>query len=714
MLFASLSACSVLAGCGGGGEEGGEASTLSSYLPVFGAPAPVLIEVLTGGLLLGQDVADLASNLLATPQYENSRAGIDWIRQNFDPGVPANATNHPLQTSGAVVAHAAGYTGKGKIIAFTDEYFSDTHEVFAGKTVNIVSNGAPLVDDGTGNLVPNTHGISVASVAAGRSATHIGTAPDANIIFGTWDEASMAQFGLQAYNDGAVAWNNSWGYSGAGLSPTVFDSVFLIGAGPEYLASLEFYSSKGVVVFAVSNDSLRNATLMDGLPVFRNTLEAGWLAVANGVPTMIGSTITNVRLLSNSCWEAARWCLVADGSWRAANDDGTGYGVMTGSSFAAPQVSGALAILSEAFSDATPHELRVRLLASADDGFFTPDATVELAAGFFKGYSVIYGHGFLDIEAALRPIGKVAMALPDGGKVSTAAPVLKTGVAFGDAVQQSLLGTEVAVKDALSASFAMPADALTAGARPSARTTTLMARTLGADLRAERLAAPMALSDPFASLSGPILGLTGPEGVHATVLLPQDGSQAQGVALSQTLTDGPTRVDIGLKLARDDGGLMSLDGDSADMASVTFGLMQELAGGAFMALSGEIGMTDLGGSTALGNPGSAGFDAVKVTFGQRGLFTEADRFTIGVGMPVAVASGRTDLTLPVYGKEGASFRNVAIDLAPEDRQLDIELGYQTAFSDKVEMKLAFVHSESFGNRAGATESGGLVAFTFRF
>jgi hypothetical protein len=187
-----------------------------------------------------------------------------------------------------------------------------------------------------------------------------------------------------------------------------------------------------------------------------------------------------------------------------------------------------------------------------------------------------------------------------------------------------------------------------------------------------------------------------------------------GVALSQALTEGPTRVDVGLKLSRDDGGLMSLDGDGADMASITIGLTQDLAGGAFLALSGEIGLTDLGGATALGDPGSAGFDAVKVTFGRTGIFTAADRFTIGVGMPVAITSGKTDLRLPIYGKEGASLRNVAVDLAPEDRQLDLELGYLTALGDGLEMKLALVHSDSFGNRSGATESGGLIAFTFRF
>jgi subtilase-type serine protease len=718
-LFASLSCSAILVGCGGG--EDGETATSSStspnsYLPGFLAPPPLLIDVLTNGFLLGQDVADLANNLLATPQYDNSRASIPWIRLTIDSSVPTTATNHPLQTSGAAVAHAAGYTGKGKLIAFSDLYFADSHEVFAGKTVDVLTNGARLVDDGTGQLVPYTHGISVASVAAGRSADHIGIAPDANMMFGTWDEGSMAQLGQRAFTDGAVAWNNSWEYRGVRLDQTAFDTIFGDSAGQEYLSALDLYGSTGVVVFAVSNDRLRNATLMDGLPVLRNALEAGWLAVANGVPTMNGDTVSEVHLLSNSCWEAARWCLVADGSWRAASDEADGYRFMTGSSFAAPQVSAALAILSEAFTGAglTPHELRVRLLASADDGFFTPDATVELAEGFFKGYSITYGHGFLDIEAALRPIGQLSMATATGAKVPAGAPVLKTGAAFGDAVEQSLSGTDVAVKDALSASFAMPAKSLTTGALPPARAGTLLAKTFGADLRAERLAAPMALSDPFAAQSGRVMGLSGPYGTRATILLPQEGSQTMGVALSQALTDGPTRVDLGLKLARDDGGLMSMNGDSADMASVTLGLTQDLAGGAFLALSGEFGMTDLGGETALGNPDRARFDAVKVTVGQNGVLGKEDRLSLGLGMPVAIASGRTDLTLPVYSKQGTSFRKVPVDLAPEDRQVDLEVGYQAALSELLEMKLSLVHSDSFGNRAGVTDSGGLVAFTFRY
>ena len=364
----------------------------------------------------------------------------------------------------------------------------------------------------------------------------------------------------------------------------------------------------------------------------------------------------------------------------------------------------------------SPHDLRVRLLASAEDDFFTADDTVELADGYFKGYSVTYGHGFLDIEAALRPIGPTAMSLAEGRSVSTDAPVLRTGSGFGDAVERSLAGTNVAVRDVLSANFSMPAEALTMGARPGSQAGKLLAKSVTGNLRGERLAAPSALADPFAAFTGPVLTLFAPDGgATASVLVPQNGAGSMGFSLAQALTEGSTRVDLGLKLARDDGQIMSLDGDeSAAMASVTLGITQDLGAGAFVALSGEMGITDLGGDTALGAPGSARFDAVKLTAGRSGVFRAGDRLSVGVGMPVAVASGETNLTLPVLRQGASAFESVAVDLAPQNRQTDFEVTYLTALSEGLEMKLSMIHSDDFGNRAGVTDTGGAIAFTFRF
>jgi hypothetical protein len=261
----------------------------------------------------------------------------------------------------------------------------------------------------------------------------------------------------------------------------------------------------------------------------------------------------------------------------------------------------------------------------------------------------------------------------------------------------------------------MPAAALTVGARPASLATTLMATGLGRDLAADRKAAPSALAVPFPSLAGPVLSLATTDGLNAAILVPLDPSAPLGLSLARALTDGPTRVDLGVKLVRDPGGMMSLDGEGAvGMASITLGVTQDLGGGAFLALSGEIGMTDLGGQTALGDTGSARFDALRLTAGQGGVFTSGDRLSVGLAMPVAIASGETRLTLPVMRAGLSAFESVALDLAPDNRQVDLEVTYQTALADRVEMRLSLVHSDDVGNRAGVSDTGGALAFTFRF
>ncbi len=702
-LMLSLSSLALLTACGGGGEDGID---VLAYLSPHDAPAPVAITVLNGGFNFSLTIVQDTANLLATAKYQNTTVGIEWLQQFFDPNVPDTAIQDPLRTSGAVVAHAAGITGDGELIAISDEHISPTHESIAGR-VTVISN-----DPG------GEHGTTVASVAAGNSASFVGTAPDADILFGSYnDDQDLADLGLEALSRGAVAWNNSWGYTTLGLDQNGLDGAFNYGqAGQNYLAALDAYSAQGVVVFAVDNATREHATLMDGLPFLRPGLEAGWLAAANGVPTFSGSTVTGVHLISNACWEAARWCLIADGTWNAATGGGSAYEPTTGSSFAAPQISGALALLAEAFPSLTPHQLRIRLLASAEDDFFIPDATVELATGFNKGYSITYGHGFLDIEAALKPIGPTTLSLAEGRTVSTDAPVLVTGTAFGDAVRVSLQDTDIAVRDALAASFSMPGEALASSASLGGQAGTLLAKSLRGNLAMERTATPAAVTDTFAAFSGPVMSMTTADGgASAEVLVPEGGSGSAGVSFTQALTDGPTRVDLGIKVARDDGQLMSLDGDNAAlMASFSLGLRQDLGAGAFLALSGEVGVTDLGGSTEFGNTGSAQFNAVKLTAGMDDFLTKGDRLSVGIGMPVAIASGETVLNLPVIREGASAFDQVSLDLAPEDRQIDVDFSYQAEISDGLEMKLSLIRSENYGNRASETDTSGAWAFTFRF
>ena len=73
----------------------------------------------------------------------------------------------------------------------------------------------------------------------------------------------------------------------------------------------------------------------------------------------------------------------------------------------APQVSGMVALLSQAFPSHTPAQLTDRLLASANNAWFSPSGNTTFTthgASIKHGYNNEWGHGVPDLEAALSPI----------------------------------------------------------------------------------------------------------------------------------------------------------------------------------------------------------------------------------------------------------------------------------------------------------------------
>ena len=124
---------------------------------------------------------------------------------------------------------------------------------------------------------------------------------------------------------------------------------------------------------------------------------AGW-AIAVG---MLEQTQDVARSISNRCGTVRRWCIFAPGD-RIYTTDGTytstarGFHTITGTSFATAHVSGAMAAVWAAFPDKTGKEIVQRILDTArqvDTVNGNYDATT--------GTSPIYGHGALDLGAAL-------------------------------------------------------------------------------------------------------------------------------------------------------------------------------------------------------------------------------------------------------------------------------------------------------------------------
>ena len=146
-----------------------------------------------------------------------------------------------------------------------------------------------------------------------------------------------------------------------------------------------------------------------------------------------GSDISNASesdfsLKGNKCGSAKEYCIVADG-WQLnvggyINSGTSVYPTQkSGSSLTAPMVSGGIALLSQAFPNHTPEQLTDRLLASANNSWFTPEGNTTFTThgnGIKHGFHSTWGHGVPDFYAALKPItsnANPAMTLYTGDSI---------------------------------------------------------------------------------------------------------------------------------------------------------------------------------------------------------------------------------------------------------------------------------------------------------
>lgn len=98
---------------------------------------------------------------------------------------------------------------------------------------------------------------------------------------------------------------------------------------------------------------------------------------------------------SNACGVTKNYCITAPGA-----DINAGKSNVNGTSFAAPIVSAAIAVIREAFPYMTSPEITQLLFETARD----------LGA---PGIDDIYGHGMLDLERATRPVGVALVPISD-------------------------------------------------------------------------------------------------------------------------------------------------------------------------------------------------------------------------------------------------------------------------------------------------------------
>jgi len=700
----STAICLFLSGCGGG--SGGSASTITTSAITF------LAETITGGNFSADALTafrvesfaayeDAAQILRESDIYQRQK--IRWSERNG-----TSYESYSLASARIEYAHAIGLTGAGQIISIVDDGFLTTHQSYANR-----------IEGGNAGSAAS-HGTSVASVAAGNSTYMIGVAPGATIQPGLFNTArSRADATDLARTTGAVVQNNSWGFSDFKANTTDFERLFVQSDNSIYLTALQRYTQNGVVVFAADNIRTNSvAGLMEALPAFVPELEAGWLAVISGVPQFDSERILSAQRRSAPCLEAARWCIAADGTWRAATSTSdTSYDLRVGTSFAAPMVSGAIALLAEAFPNLTPHDLRARLIASADNGFegFTASGTLEVVpgSGFFHDYSTEWGHGFLDVRAALLPIGTPVAVLADGTTQSADEPLITGGGATGDAVARSLASTPILVTDLLGGDFTMPGAALSATAAPPPISEQLWYSMFGDAPRSGLLQA-YGGANLTMHHDGLELALLAPEAGGAAGIRGTDPAMA--AFIGQNLQAAGGEVFVGLNVTRDDGTILpGIGGSTSTLAALELAYRRDVGRDGFFEVGGTFGMSPSERGPALSDRSAVQFNAFKVEAGQNSVLRRGDRISLGLSLPVAVTSGGAEIALPVSRSDGlVEHRSVGIDYAPQDREINVSLTYDTPVGRNAAIFVGAIHAANHGNISGQHDTAALLGFRMAF
>jgi hypothetical protein len=307
-------------------------------------------------------------------------------------------------SSGAITAWNAGSTGRGIKVGVIDSGINASLPEFAGR-----------VDPASRDLVASRglvdtegHGTAVTGViAAGRNGTqNVGLAFESTILsLNSSNPNNCDEEDGCKHNDSDIA---------EGIDVAVANGARVInislggdGIGSAMLSAVRRATAAGVVmVLSAGNESELNPS---GFAI-------GAARQSNGLVIIAGAHDANgvIAEFSNRAGTDTAFYMTALGvRVRTIDENGTGT-LWSGTSFSAPVITGAAALLAQAFPNLTGRQIVQLLLTTADD------------AGA-AGVDSVYGNGHLNINRAFQPQGSVKMAgsaaeVPagtDGGAAST-------------------------------------------------------------------------------------------------------------------------------------------------------------------------------------------------------------------------------------------------------------------------------------------------------
>lgn len=437
-------------GGGGGGGSGGSDGGGSDPAPDSGADDPVDGNPGAGSLPVLQPPAvepapeePVTGDPGAAPDPGPLPGGDDSDKSLALSIEHANTNGYNL-TYGHV-AHDRGFTGLGERIAIIDSGINTSHNELRGQIAghyNLLTGSTAEADaqdtggHGThvaGTLVASRNDVGVVGYAYGAQLLNV-RFTDANDAIPATDQ-QLANGFAWARTNGATWFNNSWGIN---VTAAEFNRGAVETNFPNLLAEWQAGAQDGrIYVWATGNGGGDQPLVFAAIPQLFPELQYNWVAV-----TSVDSDTGTLSSFANACGDAAAWCIAAPGTNIVSSYIGGDnvYAIASGTSMAAPAVTGGLAVISQAFPTLAAEQVVQRLLVTADkDGIYANQS--------------LYGQGLMDLERATRPVGTLTVVSNDGQTLSVDEATLALGGAFGYANPLSTL--KVMATDSLDAGFSV-------------------------------------------------------------------------------------------------------------------------------------------------------------------------------------------------------------------------------------------------------------------
>jgi hypothetical protein len=396
---------------------------------------------------------------LAAPTTANAQS-TGCIPANYSDGwyIGCNSEltwNYSIGQIKAPAAWNRGYTGRGTVTAVFDSGIDAGDNQFIGRiagpgfdaTIGTVGVSTDDMWHGTfvsGIIAANRDGTGMVGVAYGTQLLPIRIVnPDGSITLTDGELATGINYATNAiqhiYSSSgpkAFVFNNSWNSS---TSINQLSASFLSSYMPQTLNAYRAAVQAGaIIVFAAGNNGASQPGFYAALPADFSYLKPGWVAA------VATDSTGRIASYSDRCGAAAAWCIAAPGT-NIISVYNRGYGQASGTSFAAPQVSGAVDVLIQEYPYLTNAQILQILFQSATK------------TGIYSN-TTVYGQGLLNLDAATQAIGP--LSIPKGTTVSGSSSSITrssifTGSAFGGRFSSALANQQMLVLDSFNRGYSV-------------------------------------------------------------------------------------------------------------------------------------------------------------------------------------------------------------------------------------------------------------------